>query len=62
MEKITESMGMNAAQLTKYALIFGCMMVMLGVGNTYITCLIGAVYPCYKSFEALETEGEEDDK
>ena len=35
---------------------------MLGVGNTYITCLIGAAYPCYKSFEALETEGEEDDK
>jgi len=35
---------------------------MFGVGQTYITNLIGVAYPAYMSFLALETDGVEDDK
>ena len=62
MEKVAEKLGMSVPELSKYGLILGCVMVMLGIGNTYITCLLGVAYPCFQSFLALETEGEEDDK
>mgnify|MGYP000865026436 FL=1 len=35
---------------------------MFGVGQTYITNLIGVAYPAFMSFIALESEGAEDDK
>lgn len=35
---------------------------MLGIGQTYITNIIGVAYPAFMSFMALESEGVDDDK
>ena len=35
---------------------------MLGVGQSYITNVIGVAYPAFMSFLALESEGLDDDK
>ena len=35
---------------------------MFGVGQSYITNVIGVAYPAFMSFVALESEGTEDDK
>jgi len=35
---------------------------MFGVGQVYITNLIGVAYPAFMSFLALESEGLDDDK
>jgi|TARA_B110000977_G_C10738752_1_gene362142 receptor expression-enhancing protein 5/6 len=43
-------------------MITGVLMVMLGVGQVYITCLIGVAYPAFMSFLALESDGTDDDK
>jgi len=46
----------------QYGLIMGVMMVMFGVGSSYITNLLGVAYPAFMSFLALESEGMDDDK
>ena len=46
----------------QYALVSGVVLVMFGVGQTYITQVIGVAYPCFMSFLALESEGADDDK
>ena len=35
---------------------------MLGMGQIYITCMLGVIYPVVMSFLALESKGHEDDK
>ena len=40
----------------------GVILVMLGVGQVYITTIIGVLYPAFMSFIALETSDKEDDK
>ena len=40
----------------------GVVLVMLGVGQVYITTLIGVLYPAFMSFIALESSGTDDDK
>ena len=62
MEKVAQMTGLTPGQISRYGLILGIGMVMLGIGNTYITCLLGVAYPCFMSFLALETEGADDDK
>ena len=46
----------------QYSLIGGVLFVMFGVGQSYITNVIGVAYPAFMSFVALESEGTEDDK
>jgi len=46
----------------QYALGTGVALVMLGIGQTYITNIIGVAYPAFMSFMALESEGLDDDK
>ena len=45
-----------------YTLYGGIGLVMLGVGQVYITTVIGVLYPAFMSFVALESEEKEDDK
>jgi len=46
----------------QYSLVGGVVLVMLGIGQTYITNIIGVAYPAFMSFLALESEGLDDDK
>ena len=62
MEKIAQITGLTPAQLLLYSLIAGFVLVMLGIGNTYITYLLGVAYNCFMSFLALESTREDDDK
>ena len=54
--------GLTIPQMTRYAMMAGVIAVMLGVGGTYITVLLGVAYPCFMTFLALESEGGDDDK
>lgn len=62
LEKIEKITGKNRQQLVKYAHILGFILVVLGIGSYYITCLVGVAYPAFMSFLALESKGEQDDK
>ena len=48
--------------LMQYSLIGAVALVMLGIGQTYITNIIGVAYPAFMSFLALESDGLDDDK
>ena len=62
LEQISKASGMPIRSLMQYSMITGVLMVMLGIGQVYITCLIGVAYPAFMSFLALESEGVDDDK
>ena len=53
---------MTKPQIVNYAMYGGVALVMLGVGQVYITTMIGVLYPAFMSFLALETDDKEDDK
>ena len=62
MEKAAQMTGLTPGQISRYGLYTGIVLVMLGIGNSYITCLLGVAYPCFMSFLALESKGSDDDK
>ena len=53
---------MPLRSIFQYALGAGIVFVMFGIGQTYITNIIGVLYPAFMSFIALETDGLDDDK
>ena len=62
LDQIASAVGCTVPQLSRYAMYAGIISVMLGIGATYITCALGVAYPCFMSFLAIESEGEDDDK
>ena len=60
--QIEGATGMTKPQIVNYAMYGGVGLVMLGVGQVYITTMIGVLYPAFMSFLALETDDKEDDK
>ena len=62
LKQVSDATGQPVSSLMQYGLILGVMMVMFGVGSSYITNLLGVAYPAFMSFLALESEGLEDDK
>lgn len=59
---VEQKVGVPVDKLMSYALYAGVALVMLGVGQTYITQVIGVGYPAFMSFIALETDSKDDDK
>jgi len=62
LQQVSDATGQPVSSLMQYGLILGVMMVMFGVGSSYITNLLGVAYPAFMSFLALESDGLEDDK
>jgi hypothetical protein len=62
LKQVSDATGQPVSSLMQYSLVLGVMMVMFGVGSSYITNLLGVAYPAFMSFLALESDGLEDDK
>ena len=61
-QQVCDATGLTPQQVMQYSLITAVLFVMFGIGQTYITNLIGVAYPAFQSFIALETDGLDDDK
>ena len=61
MEDITAMTGLTSTQIAKGSLSLGVLFVMFGLGQIYITCLLGVVYPVLMSILALDNKKNEDD-
>ena len=61
-QKLADTLNISVQKLFQYSLWSGVVFVMLGVGQSYITNVIGVVYPAFMSFRALESDGSDDDK
>jgi hypothetical protein len=59
---ISQKTGTPIKSLMQYTLVGMVVLVMLGIGQTYITNIIGVAYPAFMSFMALESDGLDDDK
>ena len=62
LQKISDATGMPVKTLLQNSLYVGVVLVMLGVGESYIVNILGVAYPCFQSFLALDSKGLEDDK
>merc|ERR1712127_304685 len=58
----TQMTGLTHAQVMSYSLIFGVLMVVFGIGGSYITCLIGVAYPAFQSFICLDSKDNDEEK
>jgi len=59
---MSDKTGVPVRSLLQYALVASVMFVMFGVGQVYLTNLIGVAYPAFMSFIALESNEADDDK
>jgi receptor expression-enhancing protein 5/6 len=62
LNQLSQKSGVPIKSLMQYTLVSMVVLVMLGIGQTYITNVIGVAYPAFMSFMALESEGLDDDK
>ena len=62
LQKVADTLGMPVKSLMQYAMWTSVAFVMLGIGQTYITNVVGVAYPAFQSFRALESSGMDDDK
>lgn len=58
MEQLKQVTGLSEKQIAKYGLGLGVACVMLGIGASYITCILAVAYPAFMSFLALESGDE----
>ena len=61
-QKIADTLGVPLRSLIQYTLMTGVALVMFGIGQSYITNLLGVAYPALMSLMALKTETKDDDK
>ena len=61
LNKVSASTGIPLGKLMQYGLIAAVLLVMLGIGQSYITNVMGVAYPAFMSFIALESDGKDDD-
>ena len=47
LQKLSDASGMPVKSLLQNSLILGVVLVMLGVGESYIVNILGVVYPCF---------------
>jgi receptor expression-enhancing protein 5/6 len=60
--QVSQASGLKPNQVMQYGLVTAVLFVMFGIGQSYITNVIGVAYPAFMSFVALESQGTEDDK
>ena len=60
-KQVSEKTKIPVRNLMQYGLIAAVLLVMLGIGQTYITNVMGVAYPAFMSFLALESDGTDDD-
>ena len=60
--QVCQSTGLKPNQVMQYGLVASVLFVMFGIGQSYITNIIGVAYPAFMSFVALESEDKNDDK
>ena len=61
-DQVEKSSGLNKQQILNYSMYAGVALVMLGIGQVYITTVLGVLYPAFMSFVALESADSDDDK
>ena len=62
MENFEAKTGIKASKAAKYAMIGAVICCALGFMDKYITSAIAVAYPTFKSFLALESDDDKDDK
>ena len=62
LDQAVAATGLSPQQIAKYGCGVGVVLCMLGLGQIYITCMLGVIYPVIMSFIALESKGAADDK
>ncbi len=64
MNKLSELTGVNKKSLTQFFLAVLIILVLLGVGASLLTTVLGVIYPVFMTFYTIEQENnaEEADK
>jgi len=61
-EKLSKTTGLPQKQVLQGAMGALVLFIVLGIGQSMLTNLIGVAYPSFMSFHALESSGTVDDK
>ena len=62
MESLSQRTGMPAEQLCEIMVGICLVWVLFGTFQTILSNLVGVVYPAFKSFQALESDSQGDDR
>ncbi len=54
--------GLAKKNIIRLLGLFLFFMLIFGVGQGFVTNLIGVVYPCFMSFYSIETDNQDDDR
>jgi len=62
LETVSQMTGLPKDKLLKYSLIILALFVVFGIGQAFLTTLLGVVYPVYMSSCALESNNASDNR